>query len=221
MILKAESLLTLYEKTRDITELNRQVIALMPHLDNPEWHQLVGILGSEALRTRDRALLDYGVSCGFEFNTSHDAVCEALYDFGDCPEQIAWLKEIGVDILHDRGLHGETPLHLAARLGYTKSIMYLISVGADVNAATNVDDYETPLDTAVRSQQKESVIALLAGGASPHIQSPGWGLCAIDHAKAKWAEGLELLLAADPPSKSRRDPGDPHGGNVNKARRKT
>jgi ankyrin repeat protein len=67
---------------------------------------------------------------------------------------------------------GRTPLHYAVENINYKTVLYLISMGADVNAHDEANIRETPLYYAVQSNSIELVELLLQHGADPDIL--GW-----------------------------------------------
>ena len=75
---------------------------------------------------------------------------------------------------------GNTPLLLAAQLGWTDGISLLLDRRANVDLANNSG--ETPLIRAVQNRDIETVRALLAAGANPSKTDTGSGLSARDYA---------------------------------------
>ena len=63
----------------------------------------------------------------------------------------------------------ETPLHIAAREGQTKTALALIKVGADINAKD--EDGATPLHYVARLGQTETALALIKAGADINAKS--------------------------------------------------
>lgn len=90
---------------------------------------------------------------------------------------------------------GDTPLGLAARLGWTEGAQYLIGKQAGVNIAN--DRGETPLIVAVQRRDLPMVRLLLAAGADPRHTDNVAGLSALDYAKrdSRAASILKLLEA--------------------------
>lgn len=75
---------------------------------------------------------------------------------------------------------GETPLHVAARVGQTEAIKLLVKHGARINSRDG--DGMTPLISAVTDDQNSEVVEmLLTLGASPTAQDKA-GMTALDHA---------------------------------------
>jgi ankyrin repeat protein len=92
---------------------------------------------------------------------------------------------------------GETPLGLAARIGWAEGADTLLSVRAPVDQANNRG--ETPLMIAVQRRDLPLVRLLLARGANPKRTDSAAGYSAIDYARtdgARSAAILKLLEAA-------------------------
>ena len=80
---------------------------------------------------------------------------------------------------------GQTPLHLAARWGYTRVIELLLRRGADVNDVDN--EGNTPLHHAAMGCKAEAVRLLLERGADPAAKNMK-GEAPIDIAKKRYEE---------------------------------
>lgn len=78
---------------------------------------------------------------------------------------ISELIQHGLDLNNATFPGGFSPLHTAASYGKTKSISYLLSQGASVDALTGVK--ETPLHMAISEGHYEAVEILLHNGADP------------------------------------------------------
>ncbi len=78
-------------------------------------------------------------------------------------ETIELLIKKGVDV-NSKDKSGYTPLHWAARWGYTEVAQALITAGADVKAKD--DMLKTPLDLAEKSGHKNTVKLLKQNGAT-------------------------------------------------------
>lgn len=76
---------------------------------------------------------------------------------------------------------GDTPLGLAARLGFTEGARVLIARGAKIDGA-NVRG-ETPLIIAVQNKRLDMVRMLVANGANPDKTDSSAGYSAKDYAK--------------------------------------
>ena len=138
---------------------------------------LVGCGNPEA----DRALLEAArgkispSSFGYEENI--EAVKKTLAD--------------GADV-NAKDDNGWTPLHWAALSGHKEVSEYLITMGADVNAAETVSGM-TPLHFAAVGDQKEIVELLLASGADVNAKTDA-GETPLDNAiKYKRTETADLL----------------------------
>jgi ankyrin repeat protein len=75
---------------------------------------------------------------------------------------------------------GNTPMHIAAQIGYGEAVRWLNVVNADVNARN--DRGETPLVLAVQQRNAAIVRQLVEAGANPDIADSVVGLSARDYA---------------------------------------
>ena len=82
-------------------------------------------------------------------------------------EQVKALISQGVNVDDTDGSDYGSPIHPAARNGYTEIITLLLNAGADINLK-NEDMGATPLMMAVDAGQSEAVILLLERGADLH-----------------------------------------------------
>lgn len=76
---------------------------------------------------------------------------------------------------------GDTPLHIAARIGFDQAADYFVRTGAKVNLANKRG--ETPLSAAVQANQPRIVEMLLKAGADPDKSDFAAGLSARDYAR--------------------------------------
>lgn len=92
-----------------------------------------------------------------------------------------------------RDKDGNTPLILAAQIGFPEGTASLINGNANVNAINNSG--ETPLIVAVQRRDILNVRLLLAGGANPKIADHIAGMSARDYAErdARAAAILKLI----------------------------
>lgn len=97
-----------------------------------------------------------------------------------------------------RDNHGNTPLHIAAQIGYSEGVHWLTTVSADVNA-TN-ERGETPLIMAVQQHNADIVRQLVTAGADPDIADNVIGMSAHDYAvrDPRAHNLLEILDSAQP-----------------------
>lgn len=79
-----------------------------------------------------------------------------------------------------RNTQGNTPLGLAAQVGFSEGAALLIDSGANVNSQNNQG--ETPLILAVQSRDLPTVRLLLTSGANPALTDRVAGLTAHDYA---------------------------------------
>jgi ankyrin repeat protein len=90
---------------------------------------------------------------------------------------------------------GNTPLALAARIGFSDGVSSLIGARAGVNVANNQG--ETPLILAVQARDPVSVRLLLAAGANPALTDRAAGLSARDYAARDRRSAMILKLIDD------------------------
>lgn len=111
---------------------------------------------------------------------------------------LAWLNYLlGYGARADaRDNGGNTPLMVAAQLGWTDGITLLLANRASVDLGNSGG--ETPLMRAVLNRDLASVRLLLAGGANPNKTDTGSGLSARDRA-ARDPRAVLILKAIDEP----------------------
>jgi ankyrin repeat protein len=90
---------------------------------------------------------------------------------------------------------GNTPLALAARIGFSDGVTRLIEARGGVNVPNNQG--ETPLILAVQSRDPVSVRALLTAGANPALTDRTAGLSARDYAARDRRSTMILKLIDD------------------------
>lgn len=95
-----------------------------------------------------------------------------------------------------RDNEGNTPLHIAAQIGYADAANWLRIVDADIDARNNRG--ETPLILAVQQRQGAIVRQLVDAGANPAIADSVIGLSALDYAirDGRSADIVEILESA-------------------------
>ena len=96
---------------------------------------------------------------------------------------------------------GETPLTIAAQLGWTEGAQLLLSQGAGVDLTNSRG--ETPLILAVQRRDVPMVRLLLGRGADPGRADNVAGLSALDYAKRDPRAATVLRLLEAPPAKPR------------------
>lgn len=107
-----------------------------------------------------RDLLLHGADPNFQVEDGFPSVLSAvLSDRPDTLELTELLLEHGADV-NARGINGWTPLHAAAGRDDPVLLALLVRHGADPSIATNVDDYETPLEQAERGGQSKAAAFL-------------------------------------------------------------
>jgi ankyrin repeat protein len=97
---------------------------------------------------------------------------------------------------------GETPLSLAAQIGWLEGAQILLSHGASADLANSRG--ETPLMMAVHQRDVAMVRLLLASGANPKKTDNAAGYSAIDYARqdSRAQPILKLLEAVQAPAKA-------------------
>jgi uncharacterized protein len=96
------------------------------------------------------ALLDLGADANYADPAGFPALIAALStDRTDKPALVELLLRAGADV-RQRGVNDYTPLHYAAAREEVEIVALLLAHGADPHARTNVDDYATPLEEALR-----------------------------------------------------------------------
>lgn len=111
-----------------------------------------------------RQLLELGANPNIEVDDGFPPmIAAATSDRPDRNEILKLLLEFGADV-HQRGLNGWLPLHCVAHKDDAEAIELLLRHGADVNARTNVDDYETALEESERAGRSSAIEALRKAG---------------------------------------------------------
>lgn len=107
-----------------------------------------------------RALLELGANPNYENPAGFPSLIAALStERADKQEVLKLLISFGASV-RARGVNDFTPLHYAASLDDPLAIELLLQHGADPGARTNIDDYETPLELAVRGRKDAAARAL-------------------------------------------------------------
>jgi ankyrin repeat protein len=102
---------------------------------------------------------------------------------------------------------GNTPLAIAAQLGWVEGAQLLISRGIDVNKANNAG--ETPLILAVHKRDLPMVRLLLGAGADPKRADSVAGYSALDYARQDARSAAIVKLLEEGPSKTKREVSGP------------
>lgn len=112
-----------------------------------------------AIEKDNREIKDYLISkeARGKYSTIHEAIRK-----GDRLEVEFFIKEKKID-KDEKNLFGETPLHVAAKLGYLDIVEYLIQNGANKEAQN--DRGETPLRLVVNKNQVKAMECLIKNGA--------------------------------------------------------
>ncbi len=105
-------------------------------------------------------LLEIGANPNLSVDDGFPPLIAALTtDRPDRNEIVKLLLQSGADV-HSRGINGQLPLHCAANNDDPEAIALLLQHGADPNARTNVDYYETALEESEKAGKKKAVEAL-------------------------------------------------------------
>lgn len=127
-----------------------------------------GSLFWQGLFSHDWELADACVANGYQLNPPDLSYWGPLNDLmatrGDEIEVAKWLIDRGVDI-ERRGRSNRTPLQEASVCDYTELVGLLLTVGANPNSRTEIDENATPLMLATQAGSITAVRALLAAGA--------------------------------------------------------
>jgi len=116
-----------------------------------------------------RFLLDHGADPNVTVEDGYTCLLSAVESDADASVDIvARLIAAGADI-HQTGINGWTPLHLAAARGHAEKTRRLIDAGANVNQRTEIDANETPLMEAAFAGKPATVQLLLDHGADPSM----------------------------------------------------
>jgi ankyrin repeat protein len=115
-------------------------------------------------------------------NTRDPATGEAALHIVTKGRDIVWLNFLLAKGANPniRDGQGNTPLQLAASIGWSEGISLLLDRGATVDQANNGG--ETPLIRAVQNRDMTTVRLLLAAGANPNKHDTGAGMSARDYA---------------------------------------
>lgn len=115
-------------------------------------------------------MLREGADPNIEVNDGFTCLLTAIES--DNPHSIAIVEKLldgGAD-LHQTGINGWTPLHLASVRGHVEKARLLLDAGARVNQRTEIDGSETPLLEAAAMGHPEIVRLLLEYGADPRMR---------------------------------------------------
>ena len=114
------------------------------------------------------------------------------------PDWTGFLLNKGADpdLAAEKG--GDTPLIIAARIGFDQAVQWLLGMGAKVDATNKMG--ETALIAAVQQRRIEIIRMLLAAGADPDKTDTAQGFSARDYAQrdTRSREILQLINAKKP-----------------------
>ena len=98
-----------------------------------------------------RELISAGADLNYDDGMGFPSLIAAMStERSDKSEILKLLVLEGAD-LNQRGINDWTPLHYATACKDIESLKILLEAGADRSLRTRIDDYETPLELAVRS----------------------------------------------------------------------
>ena len=130
--------------------------------DRYTWTPLIILAISWAPVSCVRELIGAGADLNVEVDDGFPALLNVVMSRrDDRAELVQALVELGAD-LERQGINGWTPLHAAASTNDDKMVQLLLSLGADPNARTGIDDNATPLEEAQRAGA-EAAARVLAG----------------------------------------------------------
>jgi ankyrin repeat protein len=114
------------------------------------------------------------------------------------PEWTGFLLNQGADPNLAAQKGGDTPLILAARIGFDDAVQWLIGLGAKVDGTNKMG--ETALITAVQQRQTRIVQILLAAGADPDKSDAAAGYSAREYAErdTRARDILQLINSKKP-----------------------
>lgn len=105
-------------------------------------------------------LLSLGADPNYPDGSYPSIIAALSAERNDKSDLIRLLISYGAD-LQMRGINDYTPLHYAASLDDPEAVKLLLSLGADRNARTDIDEYATPLEEARILGCHKAVEALL------------------------------------------------------------
>ncbi len=103
---------------------------------------------------------------------SDASTCRDQVSFADLAKKYANCPEfIGIEIVHPNqpGAFDDTLIHLVSRRGIVEDLLVLLDSGGDVNVLGDLGN--TPLHSAVLTNQAEIAKLLLKHGAKPNIKN--------------------------------------------------
>ena len=119
------------------------------------------------------------------------------------PEWAGYLLNKGADPNLAAQKSGDTPLIIAARIGFDQAVEWLLSMGAKVDATNKMG--ETALIAAVQQRQIPIIRMLLDAGADPDKTDTAQGFSARQYAQrdTRSREILQMIEAKKPKAASR------------------
>lgn len=145
---------------------------LIPHLVNPLslFQSILHYAPTQTRLVMANTMIDNGVDVNAitDMETGQSLLLNAIDDIDEYTQDYAFVELLinrGADVNTHTNEHssGDSPLHIAVRLGFKKFVNFLISRGANVNA-TNTDGY-TPLMLACRTKRIDEMMILVENGA--------------------------------------------------------
>ena len=103
-----------------------------------------------------RTLLELGADPNYQDHAGFPSLIAALStERSDKPEILKLLLSFGASV-EQRGVNDHTPLHYAASLDDPGAVELFRAHGADPEARTTIDEFETPLELAERYSKHEA-----------------------------------------------------------------
>ncbi len=138
-----------------------------------------------------RFLLEQGADPNVDVDDGYTCLLSAVENEDDVSVEIlSALIEAGADI-HESGISGSTPLHMAAARGFVEKASLLLNAGARIDQRKEIDGHETPLMEASFCGHPRMVAFLLEKGADASLKEIMTGQTPLEIARSA-AAGPDL-----------------------------